>query len=134
MKEQLEFCKVCKNKQPDFQKGLLCRLTGKRPYFSDKCHNFILDKEESDRRLILKMEAAGDVQTPEGSSPKSNIRVGIILTVIGLLITIGTIINPVGYVSVITYGLIIYGIFRIIKGVRQKQILAEHSEFEKKIE
>jgi len=39
--EQLEFCKKCKHKVRDFQKGIICKLTGEYADFEVKCKEFI---------------------------------------------------------------------------------------------
>ena len=42
--QQLAFCKKCTNRKMDFQQGILCNLTDRKPDFADECPNFNLDK------------------------------------------------------------------------------------------
>ena len=41
--EQLVFCKKCKNRHLDFDKGLLCKLTMKEADFEEECSDYELD-------------------------------------------------------------------------------------------
>ncbi|MDT7832334.1 hypothetical protein RQM59_08080 [Flavobacteriaceae bacterium S356] len=42
--QQLAFCKKCTNRKMDFQQGILCNLTDRKPDFTDECPNFNLDE------------------------------------------------------------------------------------------
>jgi hypothetical protein len=42
--QQLQFCKVCKNRKMDFEQGLICSLTEKRADFSIECKDYIEDE------------------------------------------------------------------------------------------
>jgi uncharacterized RDD family membrane protein YckC len=42
-KEQLEFCKICKNKNFDFNRGIICGLTNEIAGFEISCVDFIED-------------------------------------------------------------------------------------------
>jgi hypothetical protein len=43
--ERLVFCKKCKNRHLDFNKGLLCQLTGKEADFEGECPSFEIDSK-----------------------------------------------------------------------------------------
>lgn len=63
--ERLSYCSLCRNKIIDFDRGLLCSLTGKIPTFEDECENLLIDTEEQDRREQLKKEIKKDYQKKE---------------------------------------------------------------------
>ena len=43
--EQLKFCRICKNKVKDLNKGLICGITGTHADFEDSCAFFSEDSE-----------------------------------------------------------------------------------------
>lgn len=53
--EMLKFCKICKNREMDFRKGLVCKLTGEYADFSNRCANYDYDEQE-DKRLYAEQE------------------------------------------------------------------------------
>lgn len=48
--ERLKSCSVCKNRELDMQRGLLCGLTHEKPQFDDKCPDFESDLAEQQHR------------------------------------------------------------------------------------
>lgn len=56
--ERLEYCKICKNRKMDLEKGLVCKLTGEYADFSDRCANHKYDEKE-DKRLSVEQEHIG---------------------------------------------------------------------------
>ena len=105
--------------------GLVCSLTNQKPNFINKCSDFIKDEVETQRKLDLELNAAGDAETSLDSSPQRNVNIGIVILILGILATLS------GFV--IAYGAIIGGILLIVKGKRQKKILKEYNEFNQKI-
>lgn len=53
--EMLKLCKVCKNREVDLKRGMICKLTGAYADFSENCPNYDYDEQE-DRRLSAEQE------------------------------------------------------------------------------
>lgn len=53
--EMLKFCKVCRNREVDLKRGMICKLTGEYADFSENCPNYDYDEQE-DRRLSAAQE------------------------------------------------------------------------------
>lgn len=51
----LKFCKVCKNREVDLKRGMICKLTGEYADFSESCPNYDYDEQE-DKRLSAEQE------------------------------------------------------------------------------
>ncbi|WP_462251102.1 DUF4328 domain-containing protein [Ekhidna sp.] len=49
--EHLRFCKVCKNKKFDRDKGIVCSLTNEIADFENECPNFLADAEEIQKEI-----------------------------------------------------------------------------------
>lgn len=43
--EQLQFCRVCKNKKMDLHKGIVCALTNEKPAFNNECEHYNEDAD-----------------------------------------------------------------------------------------
>ena len=62
--EMLKFCKVCRNREVDLKRGMICKLTGEYADFSESYPNYDYDEQE-DKRLsaaqenIIKTEKIG---------------------------------------------------------------------------
>jgi hypothetical protein len=124
--ERLEFCTICDNRKIDLKVGLICKLSNKKPDFENKCETFSKDSNEAERKLKLKLDAAGNSRTQDGSlKPKRNIIYGILLLVIGIIIFLFSIV--IGGIIIIT------GISFIIKGNQQKKILTKNKLFNEKL-
>ena len=54
--DQLKFCKVCKNKRMNVQKGIVCGLTGEKPDFNELCPNYEEDPKEVQKVNLIKAE------------------------------------------------------------------------------
>lgn len=48
--ERLKYCSACKNRKLDFDRGLLCSLTGEAPAFEGTCDSIQVDAEEQARK------------------------------------------------------------------------------------
>lgn len=48
--EMLKFCKVCRNREVDLKRGMICKLTREYADFSENCPNYDYDEQE-DKRL-----------------------------------------------------------------------------------
>ena len=53
--EMLKFCSVCKNRELDLKRGLVCKLTGEYADFSDRRTNYDYDEQEA-KTLASKSE------------------------------------------------------------------------------
>lgn len=51
----LKLCKVCRNREVDLKRGMICKLTGAYADFSENCPNYDYDEQE-DRRLSAEQE------------------------------------------------------------------------------
>lgn len=49
--EKLKICLLCENRKMDMQKGTVCKYTGEKPEFDDKCDNFVTDARETYNQL-----------------------------------------------------------------------------------
>lgn len=89
--DRLCYCKVCSLKKMDFKRGIVCQLTNEYADFEGSCDQFQGDEFEqrklSQARAIEKREIAeARAILEKETSPK-----GIILSIIGLLISIALI-------------------------------------------
>jgi hypothetical protein len=133
LKERLEFCQICTNRKMDLKIGLICNLTDVKPAFEKFCPDFVKDEIEAERKLHLKMDAAGNVETSRGSKPRQNKIIGVVVFAIGLAVTVGSFTIGFGSYVIIAYGAIIYGISRYIKGIHQERILRTNEILNDKI-
>lgn len=56
LKENLEFCKVCKNRKSEKAKGIICGLTNELADFESTCNFFMEDHEEKERLEDIRIE------------------------------------------------------------------------------
>ena len=56
IEDQLKFCKVCKNKRMNVQKGIVCGLTGEKPDFNELCPNYEEDPKEVQKVNLIEAE------------------------------------------------------------------------------
>ena len=128
LNERLEFCKICKNRHVDFKTGLVCALTNDKPQFEDSCGEFVKDEKEAERKLKMKLDAAGNARSQNGSlNPKKNKNYGIFLTISGIFLLV--------FISLL-FGLIVTfgGISFYIRGKQQEKVLAENKKLNEKID
>jgi Na+-transporting methylmalonyl-CoA/oxaloacetate decarboxylase gamma subunit len=127
LKERLEFCRICQNRHVDFKTGLVCSLTNEKPEFEENCNHFLKDEKEAERVLKMKLDAAGNARSQNGSlNPKKNINYGIFLTIAGVLVFL---FFSLLFGAIITFG----GISFIIRGKQQEKVLAENQKLNEKI-
>jgi hypothetical protein len=126
LKERLEFCTICENRKVDFTTGLVCNLTNEKPNFENNCEFFKKDEKEAGRKLKMKLDAAGNSRSQNGSlNPQKNINYGIFLIVAGVLIFL---------ISILFGGIVLFGgISFIIRGSSQKKVLKENQLLNEKI-
>jgi hypothetical protein len=126
LKERLEFCTICENRQVDFKTGLVCNLTNEKPEFENNCEFFRKDEKEAERKLKMKLDAAGNSRSQNGSlSPQKNINYGVFLIVAGVLIFL---------ISMLFGGIVLFGgISFLIRGISQKKIIRENQLLIEKI-
>ena len=124
--ERMQYCTICTNRKTDFKIGLTCSLTNNKPDFIESCESFSKDEAEAERKLIQKLDSAGNSRSQNGSlKPKRNINYGILVLLFGCLIFLVHMI--VGLVIIVS------GISFIIRGNQQKKILKENIEFNNKL-
>jgi len=127
LNERLEFCKICQNRKVDFHAGLTCALTNEKPDFEESCKDFVKDEKEAERKLKLKLDAAGNSRSQNGSlNPEKNIRYGVFLIAAGIFILI--------FISLL-FGviLLITGVSFMMRGKQQEKILKKEKELNDKI-
>jgi hypothetical protein len=126
LKERLEFCTICENRKVNFKTGLVCNLTNEKPSFENNCEFFKKDEKEAGRKLKMKLDAAGNSRSQNGSlNPQKNINYGIFLIVAGVLIFL---------ISILFGGIVLFGgISFIIRGSSQKKVLKENQLLNEKI-
>lgn len=127
LNERLEFCKICSIRHVDFKTGLVCSITNEKPQFEDNCKDFLKDEKEAERKLKMKLDAAGNSRSQNGSlNPTKNKNYGIFLTVAGLILLL--------FISLL-FGLIVTfgGISFYIRGKQQEKVLAENKKLNEKI-
>ncbi|MEL7145883.1 MAG: hypothetical protein AAFO69_05915 [Bacteroidota bacterium] len=49
IKDKSNYCKVCTNRNMDYDKGLLCGMTNEKPSFKKTCPSFNLDEKNAER-------------------------------------------------------------------------------------
>lgn len=49
IKDKNNYCRVCLNRNMDYDKGLLCGLTNEKPAFEKTCPSFKLDEKNAER-------------------------------------------------------------------------------------
>ena len=127
LKERLEFCKICQNRHVDLETGLVCSLTNVKPQFENSCGDFFKDEKEAERVLKMKLDAAGNARSQNGSlNPQKNINYGIFLTVVGILLLI---FISLLFGIIVTFG----GISFYIRGKQQEKVLTENKKLNEKI-
>src|SRR4051794_33154134 len=64
--QQLKYCKICKNKNFDPNRGIVCALTNDYPTFEKTCENFYKDwnlaksEIQKEQEILLEIEKAED--------------------------------------------------------------------------
>ena len=49
IKDKKNYCRVCLNRNMDYDQGLLCSLTNEKPAFKNTCPSFKLDEKNAER-------------------------------------------------------------------------------------
>lgn len=127
LEERMVFCGICTNRKVDFNTGLVCGLTSQKPKFENKCDFFSKDEKEAERKLKMKLDAAGTAKSQYGSlNPQKNINYGAFLVVSGVLVLF--------LLSILFGGIILTtGISFLIRGYSQNKILKENKSFNEKL-
>ncbi|WP_445749881.1 hypothetical protein [Polaribacter sp.] len=131
--EHLKFCKVCLNREFNYNKGLLCGLTNKLADFENECKNFEKDSEAEDFNFIRKMENTGDYFTGDNFDYRKNISQGVNIMALGVILTIISLYlsDYLGFYF-ITGGIIIYGFKQHARGMEQEKIFEEEKQKKEK--
>jgi hypothetical protein len=126
LKERLQFCTICENRKVDFKTGLVCNLTNEKTNFENNCEFFKKDEKEAERKLKMKLDAAGNSRSQNGSlNPGKNINYGVFLVVSGALVFL---------ISILFGGILLFGgVSFLIRGYSQKKIMKENQLLNEKI-
>ena len=129
--EQLEYCKVCTNRQMDLQKGLLCSLTNDFADFEDTCADFNEDVDERAQLLARELQRAGHQDAGTSLDYKKNKEKGAAVFMVGLILLLILIsVLPSIIFMLISISVMIWGGRMYMRGVEQEAILKKQQEFE----
>ena len=119
--QQLQFCKVCKNRKFSQDLGIVCQLTEQQATFTDSCQDFDKDlhlmqvnqiRREEGRKRRLKSDFTFGL---DNFGIKNGIVAGILLVIVGLAwLLVGLTYNRIFYY---TFVLILMGVTAIIIGI-----------------
>lgn len=56
IKDKKNYCRVCLNRNMDYDKGLLCGITNEKPAFDKTCPSFKLDEKNAERLVDLESD------------------------------------------------------------------------------
>lgn len=70
--ERVKFCSICKKRQMDLQRGLVCALTGEYASFDEKCTDFEADETAIAKELTKQREYKKELQKTGGILTGSN--------------------------------------------------------------
>lgn len=124
--ERRKYCTICTHRKVDFSVGVICGLTDKKADFEDSCEHFVKDEKEMQRKLNIKLDAAGNARSQNSSlNPKANKQSGLALTIAGVIV----------FLFSMVFGVILItgGISLMIRGTQQQKILDENEEFNSKL-
>jgi uncharacterized RDD family membrane protein YckC len=79
--QQLMYCKVCKHQQMDFQRGIVCGLTGSPADFDPVCHNFFSDEPIEEVQYKASKESV-TLKTPSAGKRFANYTIDLIVLII----------------------------------------------------
>lgn len=121
--EMLKFCKICKNREMDLKRGLVCKLTGEYADFSDRCSNYDYDEQE-DKRLYIEQENIGKSEKIGGWLGFFLLQICASLLVSLILVFIDQPSENVGiyylFQGLITVPYIMIGIYTVYAFIRRK--------------
>ena len=98
--ERLNYCRVCNHRQKDFQKGIVCSLTGEQADFEGNCSNYIENPEYVSREKIKQKDRGVGTYAFKDSKNKA----ADWLTAIGVLSIINSIIAQFGVMFIFGLG------------------------------
>lgn len=122
--EQLKYCTICKKRQFDIEKGVLCSLTGDYADFEGACPTYEFDQDEFTKIEQRKsLQANNQNRTVSGAHApkKSNVQMvlGIIIIVIAVvLLFLNLSIGADGIRLLTPFILIIGGIITIARNAK----------------
>ena len=70
--DHLKFCSICKKRQMDMQRGLVCSLTNEYATFEEKCTDFEADETAIEKELTKQREYKKELQKTGGVLTGSN--------------------------------------------------------------
>lgn len=117
--ERLRFCKMCTNRHLDFNTGIVCKLTGSKPDFDDKCSTFSLDEPEAKR--LVELEKAATAEETQGgfTLEKKGIRGGMMGGIVMMVIAAVWFFAGLAADRIFFYPpvLFVIGVYALIKGM-----------------
>lgn len=121
--ERLEYCQVCTKRKMDWNKGLLCGLTGEAAAFEQTCDSFQQDEKEVEyvqkRQIAVDESQIGDPKDFRKNKNRGALIFwgGLLFAVIGF---IGAQVDGGGYV-ILPLGAVIYGGLMYLRGREQEK-------------
>lgn len=107
--DYLHYCNSCTNKGFDPQKGMICKLSQNLPNFTLTCSSYVEDpkiKQQEEYQAYAK--SISDTSDPKEA--KNDLLVGGAICAIGIVLTLSSL-------GVIFYGAILYGGYRLVRGL-----------------
>ncbi|MBI1307321.1 MAG: hypothetical protein GC181_12025 [Bacteroidetes bacterium] len=131
--EQLEYCRVCRLRKFDRTHGLICSLTNAPADFTGDCPEFELDEVEDERLHKRNLAAVGDDSVnslghSHNSTANKNIGVGLI--VLGIVVSIVSVLFEINTHISIWGGAISTGAFLYWRGLSQDKVNEDRTRWE----
>ncbi|MBT6236403.1 MAG: hypothetical protein HOI49_10005 [Bacteroidetes bacterium] len=109
--QKLEYCKVCTNREVDFEKGgLICSLTKEQAAFEKECPDFNVDEERLKEVAMRKAQIEHADAAGSNGDGTSDMLWGAVWCIGGIIATFA----DIGYIF---YGAIIFGGIQFVQGV-----------------
>lgn len=84
--ERLEFCTICKHRELNFEKGLLCGITNQYATFENTCENYDEDLEKRIQKYVRDLDASGHQNASYSLDYVKNKNNGVLSFILGLAI------------------------------------------------
>ena len=129
------FCRKCTYYDFSFDRGIICKITNQKPYYQDKCPNFIRNAKREqelihDQKRINDFEARRESNkffTLEKKGLEKGILGGVIMMGIALIWFFAGIAG--GYIFFYPPILFIIGLYAFIKGLRRGNLAGKSKNY-----
>ena len=128
------FCRKCTYYDFSFDWGIICKITNQKPYYQDKCPNFIRDSKREqeliqDQKRIRDFKARDSNKffTLEKKGIEKGILGGVIMMGIALIWFFAGIAG--GYIFFYTPILFIIGVYAFVKGLKRGNLAGKSKHY-----